>query len=39
VALVLGWSKQEAAGEVERTLQLLERVHGVVQERIDSRQR
>jgi glycerol-3-phosphate dehydrogenase len=29
VAPVLGWSEQEAAAEVERTIQLLEKVHGV----------
>jgi glycerol-3-phosphate dehydrogenase len=29
VAPVLGWSQQEAAAEVERTIQLLEKVHGV----------
>jgi glycerol-3-phosphate dehydrogenase len=29
VAPILGWSKQHAAGEVERTIQLLEKVHGV----------
>jgi glycerol-3-phosphate dehydrogenase len=28
MAPVLGWSKQDAAGEVERTIQLLEKVHG-----------
>jgi glycerol-3-phosphate dehydrogenase len=30
VAPVLGWSKQEAAAEVERTIQLLEKAHGVM---------
>jgi glycerol-3-phosphate dehydrogenase len=29
VAPVLGWSEQEAAAEVERTIQLLEKAHGV----------
>ena len=29
VAPVLGWSTQDAAAEVERTIQLLEKVHGV----------
>jgi len=29
VAPVVGWSGQETADEVERTIQLLERVHGV----------
>jgi glycerol-3-phosphate dehydrogenase len=29
VSPVLGWSEQEAAAEVERTIQLLEKVHGV----------
>jgi glycerol-3-phosphate dehydrogenase len=28
VSPVLGWSQQEAAAEVERTIQLLEKVHG-----------
>jgi hypothetical protein len=28
VSPVLGWSEQEAAAEVERTIQLLEKVHG-----------
>ena len=31
VAPVLGWSEQDAATEVERTMQLLERVHGVME--------
>jgi glycerol-3-phosphate dehydrogenase len=26
---VLGWSERDAAAEVERTIQLLEKVHGV----------
>ena len=30
VAPVLRWSEQEAAAEVERTVQLLEKVHGVM---------
>jgi len=30
VAPALGWSREHAASEVERTLQLLERVHGVM---------
>jgi glycerol-3-phosphate dehydrogenase len=30
VAPVLGWSEQDAAAEVERTIQLLEKVHGVM---------
>jgi glycerol-3-phosphate dehydrogenase len=30
VSPVLGWSKQDAADEVERTIQLLEKVHGVM---------
>jgi glycerol-3-phosphate dehydrogenase len=29
VAPVLKWSKRDAAAEVERTIQLLEKVHGV----------
>ena len=29
VAPVLGWSGREAAAEMERTIQLLETVHGV----------
>jgi glycerol-3-phosphate dehydrogenase len=27
---VLGWSRQDAAAEVERTIELLEKVHGVM---------
>jgi glycerol-3-phosphate dehydrogenase len=30
VSPVLGWSPGDAAGEVERTIQLLEKVHGVI---------
>jgi glycerol-3-phosphate dehydrogenase len=30
VAPVLGWSEQDAAGEVERTTELLEKVHGAM---------
>ena len=30
VAPVLGWSERDAAAEVERTIQLLEKVHGVM---------
>ena len=30
VAPILGWSEQEAAAEVERTIQHLEQVHGVM---------
>jgi glycerol-3-phosphate dehydrogenase len=29
---VLGWTQQEAAAEVERTIQLLEKVYGVTAE-------
>jgi hypothetical protein len=29
VSPVLGWSEQETAAEVERTVRLLEKVHGV----------
>jgi glycerol-3-phosphate dehydrogenase len=32
VSPALGWSRADAAGEVERTMQLLERVHGVMAE-------
>jgi glycerol-3-phosphate dehydrogenase len=30
VSPILGWSEQDAAAEVERTIRLLEKVHGVM---------